>query len=278
MINHTLQLSLFGNPLICDCWLGSILDFSSIIISDLHRLQCHSRSIMNISRNDFLCSYSRHCASDCSCCEFEACDCHFVCPSECSCEHDIQWSRHRVQCPNSNLSNVHLLLPQTITELDYRDNQIEQIKPFVFVGKTSLIKLNLARNQLKELTNETFCAANHLREINLSDNPNLTNILPIIDHAFRCLKDLQTIILSKDQIKKDEQIGQGWMIVSNSVDNVVRLARVEPKSSGRITNKKMATSQTRIFLFSITYDEHYSDCSTLCNQSSNTKFSNSTCD
>ncbi len=232
MINHTLQLSLYGNPLTCDCWLGSILDLSSIIVSDLHLLQCHSRPIMNLSRNDFLCSYSRHCASDCSCCDFEACDCHSVCPSDCSCSHDAQWSRHIVKCPQANLSNIHFLLPQTITELDYEENDISEIKPFAFVGKTSLTKLNLAKNHLKYLTNETFCAATNLREIDLSQNPDLITILPIIDELFRCLKHLQYITLSKDQINENEQISNGWMIISNSNDSVVRLTRIVQKSSG----------------------------------------------
>jgi len=222
--------------LTCDCWLGGLLDSSAVIIIDLHQLQCHSHPITDISRNDFLCPYSRHCASDCSCCDFEACDCHSVCPSDCSCSHDVQWSRHIVKCPQANLSNIHLLLPQTVTELDYEENNIEQIKPFVFVGKTSLIKLNLAKTNLKHLNNDTFCAASNLRELNLSQNPDLIIILPIINELFGCLKHLQNIILSKDQINKEEQISDGWMILSNSNDNVVRLTRVIQKTSGLFEN------------------------------------------
>jgi len=119
-----------------------------------------------------------------------------------------------------------------VTELDYEENNLEQIKPFVFVGKTSLIKLNLANNHLKHLTNDTFCAASNLRELNLSQNADLMTILPIINDLFGCLKHLQHIILSKDQINKDEQISHGWMVLSNSNDNLVRLTRVVQKSSG----------------------------------------------
>ena len=216
----------------CDCWFGSLLDSSSIIISDLHLLQCHSHPIINISRNNFLCSYSRHCASDCSCCDFEACDCHFICPSECSCSHDIQWSRHIVKCPRANLSNIQLALPQTITELDYEENYLEQIKPFAFLGKTSLQKLNLAKNNLDDLTNKTFCDASDLREINLSDNPKLITILPNLDEIFGCLKHLNYIILSKNQLDQNVQISNGWMVVSSNNDSLVRLTRVEQKLSG----------------------------------------------
>ncbi len=220
----------------CDCWLGAILDSSAIIITDLHLIQCHSRPIMDIPRNDFLCPYSSHCASDCSCCDFEACDCHAICPSDCSCSHNAQWSRHIVKCSRANLSTIHILLPQTVTELDYEENNIEQIRPFVFVGKTSLIKLNLAKTNLKYVTNDTFCAASNLRELNLSQNPDLIIILPIINQLFGCLKHLQYIILSKDQINKEEQISDGWMILSNSNDNLVRLTRVIQKPSGLFEN------------------------------------------
>ncbi|CAF2909489.1 unnamed protein product [Rotaria sp. Silwood2] len=232
-IDRILQLSLYGNPLKCDCWLSAILDLSpsSIIITDLHLLQCHSHPIMDISHNDLLCSYSRHCSSDCSCCDFEACDCHSVCPSDCSCSHDVQWTRHIVKCSQTNLSTIHILLPQTITELNYEENHIEYIKPFAFVGKTSLIKLNLAKNNLQNITNETFCAASNLYELNLSQNPNLLRILPFINELFGCLKYLQHIILSKDQINNKEQISNGWMIVSNSNDNIVRLSRVTKRFS-----------------------------------------------
>lgn len=201
------------------------------MITDLHQLQCHSHPIMNISRNDFLCPYSRHCASDCSCCDFEACDCHSVCPSDCSCSHDTQWSRHIVKCSQGNLSNIHILLPETITELNYENNNIEQIKPFVFVGKTSLMKLNLAKNHLKTLTNETFCAATNLQELNLSENSDLITILPNIDELFSCLKNLKSIILSKDQINQKEQISNGWMITSNTNNQLIHLTRVIQKSS-----------------------------------------------
>ncbi|CAF1510238.1 unnamed protein product [Rotaria magnacalcarata] len=231
IVEHVLQLFLYGNPLKCDCWLGAILDLSpsTIIISDLHLLQCHSRPVLDIPHNELLCAYSRHCASDCSCCDFEACDCHSVCPSDCSCSHDAQWSRHIVKCPQANLSNIHILLPQTITELDYEENNIEHIKPFVFVGKTSLKKLNLAKNNLQNLTNDMFCAASNLRELNLSQNPDLIKVFQNMNDLFGCLKYLQHIILSKDQINNKEPISNEWMIFSNSNDNLVRLTRVTPK-------------------------------------------------
>ena len=224
MFNQTLQLSLHGNPLNCDCWLASILDSTSINITDLSLLQCNSHSVINISHSDFLCPYSRHCATDCFCCDFEACDCHFVCPSECLCSHNAMWSQHIVQCQQTNLSNMHILLPETITELNYENNNIQQIEPYMFVGKTFLIKLNLAKNNIKHFNNSTFCNALNLREINLSYNQHLTILLSTINELFACLKHIQYIILSKEQIYNQEQINDGWMIDSNN--NLIRLKRI----------------------------------------------------
>ena len=224
MANHTLQLSLHGNPLICDCWLGLILKSSSINITDLSLLECNSRSILNISTNDFLCPYSRHCTSDCQCCEFEACDCHSICPSECTCLHNIQWTYNLIKCQDKNLSSIHIFLPETVTELNYEGNSIEKIQSNIFIGKNLLTKLNLAKNNLYDLTNDTFCSAINLQEINLSYNPNLMTILPNINELFSCLKYLKYIILSKEQINQDEQISHGWTIELNK--NIIRLIRI----------------------------------------------------
>jgi hypothetical protein len=241
MVHHILQLSLQGNPLICDCWLGSILDSSSINITDLSLLQCNSHSIMDIPPDDLLCSYSRHCASDCTCCDFEACDCHSICPSECLCSHDALWSQHIVKCQQGNLSNIHILLPETVTELNYEGNHIKQLKPYIFVGKTLLNKINLAKNNIQILTNETFCAASNIQEINLSYNPNLMPILPHLNELFECLKDLQYIILSKEQINQEQQISSGWIM--DSKNDVIRLIRITQRiSSSSSTYSTMLTS------------------------------------
>jgi len=277
MVNHVLQLSLYGNPLICDCWLGSILDSPFINITDLSLLQCNSRPIMNISYDDLLCPYSRHCASDCTCCDFEACDCHSICPSECLCSHDALWSHHIVKCRKRNLLNIHFLLPETVTELNYEENNIEQLKPFVFVGKTLLIKLNLAKNNLRILTNETFCPALNLREINLSYNPNLMTILPNLNELFGCLKNLQYIILSKEQINEEEQISSGWTIDSNK--KLIRLIRITQQistssfsvssSNSTLRTVPVSTSIYPLFepesqpstIFSISHQESYTSSS-----------------
>ncbi|UJR09117.1 hypothetical protein I4U23_013364 [Adineta vaga] len=224
-----LQLILYGNPLICDCWLNSLLNSSSINITDLSFLQCNSRSIFDVSSSDFQCFYTRHCTSDCTCCDFEACDCHSVCPSDCLCSHDTLWSQHTVKCRQGNFSHIHILLPETITELNYEENRIEQIKPFVFVGKSLLIKLNLAKNNIRNFTNETFCAATNLQEINLSYNSNLMRILPNMNNLFGCLKNLQYVILSNEQVNEGEIISYGWKIDQN--DDLIRVIRTTESST-----------------------------------------------
>jgi hypothetical protein len=114
----------------------------------------------------------------------------------------------------------------------------------------SLIKLNLAKNNLRHLTNETFCAAVNLRELNLSQNPHLITISPIINELFGCLKHLQTIIISKEQIDKDGQISEGWMILPdhNNNDQTVRLTR---KPSGLFDNRTMYSISNQFVSFSL---------------------------
>lgn len=224
---------MYGNPLICDCWFGSILKSSSINITDLSLVQCNSRPITNLTSNDFLCSYSRHCAKDCTCCDFEACDCHSICPSECSCSHDILWSTHIIKCRRRNLSAIHLLLPETVTELNYEGNDLEDLKPFVFIGKIFLRKLNLAKNNLRILTNKTFCGALNLQEINLSYNPRLMAIISNINELFGCLKNLQMIILSKEQIHENDKLSQEWIIESNK--KLIYLIKIKQEQEQQTT-------------------------------------------
>ncbi|CAF2212003.1 unnamed protein product [Rotaria magnacalcarata] len=227
--NPILEVSLHGNPLNCDCWLGSILNASSIEIVDLSLLQCKSHSVINMSDNDFLCSYSQHCAADCSCCDFEACDCHSVCPPECLCLHDTSWSNHIIQCQQRNLIDIHIHLPETITELNYEGNHIEDLKSFTFVGKKVLNKLNLAKNDIRNLTNDTFCGAANLREINLSYNRNLKIKLASFNELFSCLKYLQYIILSEEQIYQDDKLSHEWILESNN--DLLRLIRIKQQLS-----------------------------------------------
>lgn len=182
-----------------------------------------------MSHNDFHCTYSQHCTSDCSCCDFEACDCHFICPRECLCFHDTLWSNHIIQCQQKNLTDLHNHLPETVTELNYEDNHIEDLKSFMFIGKNSLIKLNLAKNDINNITKETFCTAPNLYEINLSHNRNLMGVASNMNGLFSCLQYLRYVILSREQIYDDEDISDGWIIDSN--DDLVRLKRIQEQLS-----------------------------------------------
>lgn len=190
---------------------------------------------MSISRDDLLCNYSRHCTSDCTCCEFEACDCHAVCPDDCHCSHDVQWTRHLVQCPDVNRTEMHLLLPQTITELNYQGNQIEEIKPYSLIGKTALKKLHLMKNNLTRISNETFCAAMNLEELDLSENPSLRIAMSNLNDFFGCLKKLKHLILSREQLMDFHSISPGWMFLSNPIsDRRIRLTHASEQALGKL--------------------------------------------
>jgi hypothetical protein len=170
-----------------------------------------------------MCTYTRHCPSDCFCCEFEACDCHSVCPIDCQCSYDATWSTHIVQC---NRSDMPRLLPETMTEFHFHDNHLEYLPSTLFIGKTRLIKLNLARNQLQSIGNDTFCSAMNLEQIDLNSNKQLRIDLRTIDELVQCLKHLQIMVLSREQLVNEIDIDQRWTIENDRDEtNLVRIRR-----------------------------------------------------
>ena len=124
-----------------------------------------------------------------------------------------------------------------MTELNYEENYLDQFKPFVLIGKTSLLKLNLARNNLRDLNNDTFCAAVNLREINLSQNPPLITLISSLNEIFGCLKYLQTIVLSRDQFESEEDVSDGWFIDSDHRDTaIIRVRRIAMQSPAGLSS------------------------------------------
>ena len=136
---------------------------------------------------------------------------------------------------------MHVLLPETMTELNYEGNHLDEINPLVFVGKVHLQKLNLARNNLQKFTNETFCSAKNLHEINFRTNPQLMNIASVLNELFACLKALEYIYLSHEQIHGE--ISSEW--ITDDYGEFVRLKR---------TTKIQSTTTT---VFSIVHEEFY---------------------
>ena len=228
--NQTLQLSLSNNPLLCDCWFTAVRRSAQIILTDRASISCSLT-------DDYLCRYSRYCPSDCTCCDFEACDCHLICPVNCICSHDIYWTRHIVSCQRMNLSSMHLTLPETLTELNYEENSIEQVKSSIFIGKNFLRKINLASNHLRILTNETFCAATNLYELNLSSNTHLTNLSMDL---FECLKNLEVLILSSEQI----YFQHDWLMIQEN--DLIYLKR-QRNSTIKLHHQEIITTTTMNF-------------------------------
>lgn len=118
---------------------------------------------------------------------------------------------------------MHVLLPESMTELNYEGNHLQAINPLVFLGKIHLQKLNLARNNLQNFTNETFCSAKNLHQMNFSTNPQLMNILPNLNQLFACLKSLQYVYLSREQMHGE--ISEQWLIDDEN-DEGIRLKRI----------------------------------------------------
>ncbi|XP_058811219.1 uncharacterized protein LOC131676112 [Topomyia yanbarensis] len=83
---------------------------------------------------------------------------------------DVSYIRWLVLRSNTNdlgrvLSNFNSLI-----KLDLADNQITELKPGLFKDQRQLLYLNLKRNQLHSITKDTFRGVETLEELDISDN------------------------------------------------------------------------------------------------------------
>lgn len=200
------DLFLEGNPLKCDCWFSKLQSSAYLNLVDDDRIDCHR------FETEFLCSYLQRCDENCFCCEFEACDCHWICPKGCSCFNEFDWSRNIIRCENLNLTRFHDEIPESSTDLIYRENRLKRIPPSIFIGKSRLKRIDLSRNQLTTIDSRSFCAAQSLNELNLSENKNLRVNLSKFDDIFKCLKKLRLVIMSDEQIFDTTNLSPLWSI------------------------------------------------------------------
>ncbi|CAF1026468.1 unnamed protein product, partial [Didymodactylos carnosus] len=150
-----------------------------------------------------------------------------------------------VNCSLANLTDIPQLLPEKVTELSYESNNIQTIKSYVFVGKTSLLSLNLAHNNLTHFDNNTFCTIPNLEYLDLTHNPIILDNFDI----FKCLEHLHVIILSHEQLKNQTNtlLPYPWNIYStNQYLNLFRLSSNITTLSKRIISLYNFTNQLQI--------------------------------
>lgn len=184
--NKTLpEFYIGGNPFQCDCsmdWLQMVNDMTQLRqhprIMDLDNIICemtYSRGLPTLSAIDakpsqFLCTYETHCFALCHCCDFDACDCEMMCPSNCTCYHDQTWTTNVVDCSGLGTSQIPHRIPMDATELYLDGNNFGELQNHVFIGRKNMRILYVNASRVETIQNRTFNGLNSLQILHLEDN------------------------------------------------------------------------------------------------------------
>lgn len=174
------------NPFDCDCnliWLRKKVNEISMdsgfpMVGDIYTLQCEKGyriqdpvPFYSIRTVDMLCDYQTVCTKNCFCCEFEPCDCKFVCPSGCSCYSSADFmTTHYVQCTARGLTRVPAGFPASSTEVSLDRNNISEIYSSSFVGLIYLRSIHLDHSGITTLANNSFIGLLQLNTLYLNNN------------------------------------------------------------------------------------------------------------
>lgn len=219
------------NPFDCDCkliWLRKKVNEISMnsgfpMVGDIYSVQCEKGyriqepvPFYSIPTRDMLCEYTTECTKNCFCCEFEPCDCKFVCPYGCSCYSSADFmTTHYVQCTKRGLTKIPAGFPASSTEVSLDRNNISEIYSSSFVGLIYLRVIHLDHSGITTLANNSFIGLLQLKTLYLNNNElqeinrgvfnklwNLTelhleynNIAYIEEGAFSALTSLSTLFL-----------------------------------------------------------------------------------
>lgn len=174
------------NPFDCDCsliWLRKKVNEISMdsgfpMVGDIYSVQCKKGYriqepvlFYSISTGDMLCDYTTVCIKNCFCCEFEPCDCKFVCPSGCSCYNSKDFmTTNYVQCTERGLTKIPAGFPASSTEVSLDRNNISEIYSSSFVGLIYLRVIHLDHNGITTLANNSFIGLLQLKTLYLNNN------------------------------------------------------------------------------------------------------------
>lgn len=219
------------NPFDCDCkliWLRKKVNEISMnsgfpMVGDIYSVQCEKGyriqepvPFYSIPTRDMLCEYTTECTKNCFCCEYEPCDCKFVCPYGCSCYSSADFmTTHYVQCTKRGLTKIPAGFPASSTEVSLDRNNISEIYSSSFVGLIYLRVIHLDHSGITTLANNSFIGLLQLKTLYLNNNElqeinrgvfnklwNLTelhleynNIAYIEEGAFSALTSLSTLFL-----------------------------------------------------------------------------------
>lgn len=229
------ELHLGYNPIKCDChveWLKDvnklegypkIVDISSINCSvDNFRSTNHTKTITQVTRDSFLCRYDGHCLPACHCCEFDACDCEYICPRRCDCYYDEYWRVNIVDCGRAEYFDIPPNIPMDATQIYLDGNDIGNLAGHIFLGKKKLAVLFLNNSQIVSIHNRTFAGIPSLQRLHLENN----FIQHINELMFESLENLVELFLNGNSIEYVPEL----IFKSHSTLKLINLANNRLKS------------------------------------------------
>lgn len=204
------QFYISENPFICDCtmgWLPKINQWNHLrtspLFMDLEEVTCRlvhgskqTAPLLDLPASQFLCPYESHCSSQCSCCEYEACDCKMTCPDRCSCYHDSSWSSNVVDCSNADYDHIPAKIPMDATEIYLDGNNLGTLNNHIFIGKRKLSILHLNNSNIVSIENGTFNGLYSLKTLHLGNN----HLSELKGHEFNQTKHLKELYLNHNAI------------------------------------------------------------------------------
>lgn len=177
-INFPGQLSLSGNPLICDCELAWILNSTAkriaINIVDVNYAQCtlplssKTRPISSVSADDYVCSYKQTCGPSCICCQYGNCDCRSKCPDGCDCFHDNNYKLNIVKChsitsPENSPKFALNQIPMHASHIYLNNVNLPILHSNELTGRIRLSQFHLVASNLKSIEPLAFNTLPKLR-------------------------------------------------------------------------------------------------------------------
>ncbi|XP_057665439.1 protein slit isoform X2 [Diorhabda carinulata] len=184
-------LHLARNPFICDCnlkWLAEYLHKNPIETSGA---RCETPKRMQRRRIESLKDEKFKCQEEFRTKFAGECLIDNACPSGCSCDGTV------VDCSGRELKEIPRDIPLYTTELLLHDNDLGRIKSDGLFGTLpNLIKLDLRRNQITGIEENSFEGASKISELLLSEN----KLLEIHNKMFLGLHNLKVLSLNNNQI------------------------------------------------------------------------------
>ncbi|CAH1374282.1 unnamed protein product [Tenebrio molitor] len=184
-------LHLARNPFICDCnlkWLAEYLHRNPIETSGA---RCDTPKRMQRRRIEALKDEKFKCQEEFRTRHAGDCVIDNACPSGCTCDGTI------VDCSGKGLKEIPRDVPLYTTELLFHDNELGRIKSDGLFGRLpNLIRLDLRRNQITGIEENSFEGASKIYELFLSEN----KLLEIHNKMFLGLHNLKLLSLNNNQI------------------------------------------------------------------------------